>query len=218
MSKQRKPRVLISVSNKTGVVDFAQGLAALGWQIVSTGGTAIALRKEGVPVTNVEQVTGMPECLNGRLKTLHPGVLAGILAEDTEEHRATMIQCGWQYFDMVVVNLYPFQATVAGGAQHDEAIAKIDVGGPTMARAAAKNYERVIVVVDPDDYSAIIQGLVSGVNAEPGDKLGISYRYRLSLMTKAFQMTAEYDAAIARHFARLMNPLARGTTRMPKRI
>jgi len=187
-------RAVLSVSDKTGVVEFAAGLAGLGFEIVSTGGTARALREAGVPVTEVSEVTRFPECLEGRVKTLHPGVLAGVLARPTEEHRRTLEELDIRPVDVVAVNLYPFAATVARpGVTYEEAVEQIDVGGPTMIRAAAKNHERVTVVVDPADYAAVLAEL-----RERGDTSG---QTRRRLMVKVFTMTAAYDAAIAAHFA-----------------
>ena len=187
-------RALISVSDKTGIVEFAGGLAALGFEVVSTGGTASALRAAGVPVTDVTEVTGFPECLDGRVKTLHPGVLAGVLARPTEEHRRTLAELGIGEVDIVVVNLYPFEATVARpGVTDEEAIENIDVGGPTMVRAAAKNNERVAIVVDPADYGAVLEEL------RLGGATSAATRRRLAV--KAFAMTAAYDGAIAAHLA-----------------
>ena len=144
-------RALLSVSDKTGIVDLARGLAGLGFELVSTGGTARALREAGLEVIDVSAVTGFPECLDGRVKTLHPGVLAGVLAQGTPEHRKTLGELQIREIDLVAVNLYPFQQTVARpDVTEAEAIENVDIGGPTMIRAAAKNWERVAVVVDRD--------------------------------------------------------------------
>ncbi|HEV8356294.1 MAG TPA: bifunctional phosphoribosylaminoimidazolecarboxamide formyltransferase/IMP cyclohydrolase [Gemmatimonadales bacterium] len=184
------PRALISVSDKCGIVEFARGLADLGWEIVSTGGTASALRKADVPVTSVEQVTGFPEILDGRLKTLHPAIHGGLLARpDIEGHRRDLASHGIRAFDLVAVNLYPFQATIARPpVAHEDAIENIDVGGPAMLRSAAKNYEHVLPVVDPTDYRWILESLRQGPVPEA---------CRRSLAAKVFGHTAEYDTAVA---------------------
>jgi phosphoribosylaminoimidazolecarboxamide formyltransferase / IMP cyclohydrolase len=184
------PRALISVSDKRGIVDFATALAELGWDIVSTGGTATVLRKAGIAVSSVDQVTGFPEILDGRVKTLHPAIHAGLLARPhLEGHRRAMEAHGILGFGLVAVNLYPFQATIAHpSATLEDAIENIDVGGPAMLRSAAKNYENVIPVVDPTDYRLIIDLLRQGeVPAE----------CRRSLAAKVFGHTAEYDTAVA---------------------
>ncbi|MFH1425841.1 MAG: bifunctional phosphoribosylaminoimidazolecarboxamide formyltransferase/IMP cyclohydrolase, partial [Candidatus Kerfeldbacteria bacterium] len=182
---------LISVSDKNGVAMFAKGLHSLGWEIVSTGGTARTLRKAECPVREVSDLTGFPEILDGRVKTLHPGVLAGVLAKETSHHRATMSEHGLAYFEMVVCNLYPFQLTVANpDVTWNEAIEQIDIGGPTMLRAAAKNHDRMIVVVDPVDYNAVFSAL-------RGNHHQISGEMRHQLACKVFEHTAAYDVAIA---------------------
>ena len=184
-------RALISVFDKRGVADLARGLVRLGIEIVSTGGTLDLLRKEGIPVTAVSDVTGFPEILDGRVKTLHPRIHGGILARREEEsHRAQLAEHGITPIDLVVVNLYPFERTVAGGASFNEAVEMIDIGGPAMVRAAAKNHQGVAVVVDPDDYPAILQALESG-----GGTIGDETRRRLA--AKAFAHTRDYDTAIA---------------------
>ena len=149
-------RALISVSDKAGVVELAQGLSAAGLEILSTGGTARALAAAGVPVREVGDFTGAPEILDGRVKTLHPRIHGGILGRPTEAHRKEMQAAGLVPIDLVVVNLYPFRETVARGAPFDEIIENIDIGGPTMIRSAAKNHERVAVVVDPADYTVVL--------------------------------------------------------------
>jgi len=186
-------QALISVSDKSGVVELAQGLAALGVAILSTGGTAKLLEKEGVRVTEVSAHTGFPEMLDGRVKTLHPRVHAGILARrDSREHRAQLEQAGIAPIDLVVVNLYPFQATVADpDCRLEEAIENIDIGGPSLVRAAAKNHAGVAVVVDPADYGSVL--------AEMRDSGGVSEATRFALAKKAFAHTAAYDGAIANY-------------------
>src|SRR5262245_28121727 len=154
-------RALVSVSDKRGVVEFAKGLATLGIEILSTGGTAKALTDAGVPVVPVEQFTGFPEMLNGRVKTLHPRIHAGILhRRDDAAHVQTMAEHGLKPIDLVVVNLYPFEQTVARlDCSFAAAIENIDIGGPSLLRAAAKNHADVGVVVDPDDYSSVLEAL-----------------------------------------------------------
>ncbi|HVE27605.1 MAG TPA: bifunctional phosphoribosylaminoimidazolecarboxamide formyltransferase/IMP cyclohydrolase, partial [Sporichthya sp.] len=146
-------RALISVYDKTGLTELAQGLHAAGVGIVSTGSTAATIAAAGVPVTKVEELTGFPECLDGRVKTLHPRVHAGILADRRlEAHEAQLEELGVEPFELVVVNLYPFSATVASGATPDECVEQIDIGGPSMVRAAAKNHPSVAIVTSPEQY------------------------------------------------------------------
>jgi phosphoribosylaminoimidazolecarboxamide formyltransferase/IMP cyclohydrolase len=185
-------QALLSVSDKTGLVEFARGLAALGVTLLSTGGTAKALAGAGLAVTDVGSYTGFPEMLDGRVKTLHPKVHGGILARrDLPAHVAALKAHGIPTIDLVVVNLYPFRAAVAKpGCTLEDAIENIDVGGPSMVRAAAKNWPHVGIVVDPADYSAVLAEL----NAD-GGTLGDATRFRL--MRKAFAHTASYDGAIA---------------------
>ena len=184
------PRALISVSDKRGIVDFAAALVELGWDIVSTGGTAAVLRKAGIAVSSVDQVTGFPEILDGRVKTLHPAIHAGLLARpNLEGHRRALDAHRILGFGLVAVNLYPFQATIAHpSATLEDAIENIDVGGPAMLRSAAKNYENVIPVVDPTDYRWIIDLLRHG---------DVPAECRRSLAAKVFGHTAEYDTAVA---------------------
>src|SRR5688500_2818025 len=153
------PRALISVSDKRGVVAFAQALVQLGWEIISTGGTAAVLRSAKVPVVEVEKVTGFPELLDGRVKTLHPAIHAALLARRSfPEHVAALEKHHIVPIDLVAVNLYPFQATIAqDGASVEDALENIDVGGPSMLRSAAKNYESVLPVVDPTDYPRVVE-------------------------------------------------------------
>jgi phosphoribosylaminoimidazolecarboxamide formyltransferase/IMP cyclohydrolase len=186
-------RAVISVSDKTGVEAFARGLVSLGWEIISTGGTARSLREAGLAVTDVSEVTGFPECLEGRVKTLHPNIMAGMLARNTPEHIQTLKELKIDMIDLVVVNLYPFQQTIAkAGTTEAEAIEKIDIGGPSMIRAAAKNSDRVTVIVDHADYQTVLDELKeNGVTSDAT---------RRRLMVKVFAMTASYDTAIASHF------------------
>jgi phosphoribosylaminoimidazolecarboxamide formyltransferase / IMP cyclohydrolase len=191
----RVRRALISVSDKTGVVEFGRGLARLGVTIVSTGGTAAALREAGVEVTDVAELTGSPEILDGRVKTLHPRLHAALLAiRDDPDHAATLAAEGIEPFDLVCVNLYPFEQTVAG-AEVDEAqaIENIDIGGPTMIRAAAKNHRYVAVIVKPESYDAVLAELQESDGA-------LSPETRHWLANEAFAVTARYDAAISRWF------------------
>jgi len=188
-----KRRALMSVYDKEGVVEFGRALAELGFEIVSTGGTASALHQAGVDVTDVSAVTGYPEVLDGRVKTLHPRVHAGILARPTAEHMETLEKLDVTPIDIVAVNLYPFQRTVESGAGRAEVVENIDIGGPSMVRAAAKNFERVAVIVDPADYPAVI--------AELKEHGAVSQQTRARLAARAFGHTAAYDAAIARYFA-----------------
>lgn len=190
-----KKQALISVSDKTGVCEFAAGLAALGYEILSTGGTATALKNAGISVTNVSDVTGFPECLDGRVKTLHPRIHAGILAmRANPEHMATLEKLEIDPIDIIAINLYPFKATIQKeNVTLEEAIENIDIGGPTMIRAAAKNYQDVAVIVDPSDYNSVLAGLKEGT-------LDKAARYRLAL--KVFEHTAAYDALIASYLRR----------------
>ncbi|HEV8263312.1 MAG TPA: bifunctional phosphoribosylaminoimidazolecarboxamide formyltransferase/IMP cyclohydrolase [Gemmatimonadales bacterium] len=200
-------RALLSVSDKRGLVDFARDLAALGWEIVSTGGTAEALRREGIAVVPIEQVTGFPEIMDGRVKTLHPKVHGGLLARrDHPGDVAALRQHGIEPIDLVAVNLYPFRETVAKPATtFEQAIEQIDIGGPSMLRSAAKNHRDVIVVVDPDDYPTVIQGLKDG-RLTPGASPGNS-DLRRQLAAKVFAHTAAYDAAILAYLTRSQEAL-----------
>ncbi|MGD9509652.1 MAG: bifunctional phosphoribosylaminoimidazolecarboxamide formyltransferase/IMP cyclohydrolase [Geminicoccaceae bacterium] len=187
-------RALLSVHDKAGLVELARGLAAKGVELVSTGGTAAALRDAGLPVVEVGTISGAPEILDGRVKTLHPAVHAGILAKrDEPAHLAVLADQGLPEIDLVAVNLYPFEATLASGGDFASCIEQIDVGGPAMIRAAAKNHDGVVVVVDPGDYGAVAEA----VAASGGSEVGL----RRMLAAKAFARTAAYDAAIAAWFA-----------------
>ncbi|MCI4665728.1 MAG: bifunctional phosphoribosylaminoimidazolecarboxamide formyltransferase/IMP cyclohydrolase [Neomegalonema sp.] len=197
MSIERRQikRALLSVSDKTGVAELAAALHVRGVELISTGGTAKALADAGLPVRDVGGVTGAPEMLDGRVKTLHPGVHGPILARrDTPEHMAALDERGYGPIDLVVVNLYPFEATVAADAAYDEAVEQIDIGGPAMIRAAAKNHGSVAVIVDPSDY----QPLLDGFSAE---EAATDLPLRKRLAAKAYARTASYDAAIAGWFA-----------------
>ncbi|MEJ5209846.1 MAG: bifunctional phosphoribosylaminoimidazolecarboxamide formyltransferase/IMP cyclohydrolase [Burkholderiales bacterium] len=190
----RIQRALISVSDKAGIVEFAKGLAKLGVEILSTGGTARLLAEQGVPVIEVADYTGFPEMLDGRVKTLHPKIHGGILGRrDIPEHVRAMQEAGIPPIDMVVVNLYPFAATIARPhCTLADAIENIDIGGPAMVRAAAKNYQHVAVVVDPRDYRALLSELEMTGGILAGET-------RFNLARKAFAHTAEYDSTIANY-------------------
>ncbi|GAB3461788.1 bifunctional phosphoribosylaminoimidazolecarboxamide formyltransferase/IMP cyclohydrolase [Streptomonospora sediminis] len=198
MSQQAIRRALISVYDKTGLEELAYGLAEAGVEIVSTGSTAARLAEVDVPVTAVEDVTGFPEVLDGRVKTLHPRVHAGLLADRADAgHRATLEELGIGAFDLLVSNLYPFQETVAAGASPAECIEKIDIGGPAMIRAAAKNHSSVAVVVDPARYDEVIEAVQAG---------GYGLEQRKRLAAQAFAHTAAYDAAVSTWFAAVYAP------------
>ncbi|WP_308162757.1 bifunctional phosphoribosylaminoimidazolecarboxamide formyltransferase/IMP cyclohydrolase [Nocardia alni] len=188
---ERKPisRALVSVYDKSGLVELATGLHAAGVELVSTGSTAARIAGAGIPVTKVEDVTGFPETLDGRVKTLHPRVHAGILADlRKQEHVDQLVELDVDAFELVVVNLYPFTRTVASGASPDECVEQIDIGGPSMVRAAAKNHPSVAVVVDTGDYDRVLAAAESG---------GFTLAERTALAAKAFQHTASYDVAVA---------------------
>jgi phosphoribosylaminoimidazolecarboxamide formyltransferase/IMP cyclohydrolase len=189
-----KRRAIVSVSDKTGVVDFARRLTAMGWEVVSSGGTAAALAEASVVVTLVSDITGFPECLDGRVKTLHPAVHAGILARrDVPGHMEQLDKLGITPVDLVAVNLYPFRQTVArSGVTWEDAVEQIDIGGPSLIRAAAKNHATVTVVVDPSDYGRVLAEL-----ERDGDASAFTRR---DLAARAFRHTAAYDAVIAQWF------------------
>ncbi len=187
-------RAIISVTDKTGVVDFARSLAGFGVQILSTGGTAKAMRDGGVNVTDISEYTGFPEMLDGRVKTLHPKVHGGLLGmRSNPEHVNTMEKHGIKNIDMLVVNLYQFEKTVAKqGVTLDEAIENIDIGGPAMLRSSAKNFRDVTVIVDPSDYNKILKEM-----KETGGATLLKTRFRLA--KKVFKLTHNYDGAISRY-------------------
>jgi phosphoribosylaminoimidazolecarboxamide formyltransferase/IMP cyclohydrolase len=188
-------RALISVSDKQGLVEFARALSSRGVEILSTGGTATALRSAGVPVKDIAEHTGFPEMMDGRLKTLHPKVHGGLLAvRDDVRHTADAKANDITPIDLLVVNLYPFEATVADGAAYAECIDNIDIGGPAMIRAAAKNHASVMVLVDPEDYGALLDDI-----ARNGGATSLGLRKRMA--AKAYARTAAYDAAISSWFA-----------------
>lgn len=188
-------RALISVFDKTGIVDFAKSLDSLGWQIISTGGTSKKLKEEGIQVQDISDLTRFPECFDGRVKTLHPNVEGGILAiRDNENHQKQMSELGVEPIDIVVCNLYPFKQTVLKpGVSHEEIIENIDIGGPTMIRAAAKNYKFVTVIADPEDYPKVIEELQTNGETSASTKE--------MLAAKVFIHTAHYDALIADYFS-----------------
>jgi len=195
-------RALISVSDKTGLADFARALAGHGVELVSTGGTAKAIADAGLKVIDVAQLTGFPEMMDGRVKTLHPKVHGGLLAiRDNTEHAAAMTAHGIKPIDLLVVNLYPFEATVAKGAAYDDCIENIDIGGPAMIRAAAKNHGDVAVVVEPNDYAAVLAELT-----QHGGATTLALRKKLA--AKAYARTAAYDAAISNWFANELSDTA----------
>jgi phosphoribosylaminoimidazolecarboxamide formyltransferase/IMP cyclohydrolase len=193
-------RALLSVSDKSGLVEFARGLVELGWDLVSTGGTAKAIRDAKIPVRDISEVTGFPEMMDGRVKTLHPMVHGGLLARrDVPEHVAAMREHGIEPIDLVVVNLYPFRETAArAGVAPEQVVEQIDIGGPSMLRSAAKNFASVTVIVDPADYGPVLEAL-----RQPGEKQRASdaLAMRRDLAEKAFAHTAAYDAAISGWFA-----------------
>jgi phosphoribosylaminoimidazolecarboxamide formyltransferase/IMP cyclohydrolase len=189
-------RALLSVSDKTGLVDFARALAARGIALLSTGGTFRTLKDAGIAVTEVSQHTGFPEIMDGRVKTLHPKIHGGILARRGVDD-AVMAEHGIAPIDLIVVNLYPFAQTVAKpDVSIDDAIENIDIGGPAMVRAAAKNHAHVAIVVDPGDYAEVLGALGNG---------GISSALRRTLATKAFAHTARYDGMVAAYLSSLNN-------------
>ncbi|MEW6419168.1 MAG: IMP cyclohydrolase [Nitrospirota bacterium] len=191
-------RAIISVSNKKGIVDFAQELNSMGIEIISTGGTAKTLKESGIPVKDVSEYTGSPEMLGGRVKTLHPKIHGGILSRrDNPNDMEEIKKYGIGLIDMVVVNLYPFEETISRpGVSFDEAIENIDIGGPTMLRSASKNFKDVVVIVDPSDYEKIIKEMKNLDGA-------LSFRTRLELSKKVFGHTSRYDTIIADYLTRV---------------
>jgi len=194
-----KKRALISLTDKTGVVEFAQNLGKLGFEIISTGGTAKVLSDAGIPVIGVSDITGFPECLDGRVKTLHPKIHAGVLAvRSNPEHMQQLKDLGVDTIDIVAINLYPFKATVLKeGVEREEIIENIDIGGPTMLRAASKNYQDVAVIVDPADYATVVNELQSSGTVSVDTKLKLAY--------KVFEHTSAYDTMIASYLRKETN-------------
>src|ERR1700709_1195374 len=192
---RRVTRALLSVSDKSGLIEFARALERHGIDLVSTGGTSKAIAAAGLKVRDVSELTGFPEMMDGRVKTLHPKVHGGLLAiRDNTEHADAMKAHGIAPIDLLVVNLYPFEATVDKGAGFEECIENIDIGGPAMIRAAAKNHDDVAVVVEPQDYQAVLDELAATNGATP-------LKLRRGLPAKAYARTATYDAAISNWFA-----------------
>ena len=193
------PKAILSVHDKTGLVEFARGLNELGWTLIASGGTARLLRERQIPVSEVADYTGSQEILGGRVKTLHPAIHGGLLARSTEGDRAELARLGWDMIDLVAVNLYPFEETVAKpGVPEAEAIENIDIGGVTLIRAAAKNQARVTLVCDPLDYPTVLAELRAG---------GVKEKTRRHLALKGFTHTAHYDAAITAYFSGREGPL-----------
>ena len=200
----RRPvrRALVSVYDKAGLEDLARGLSAAGVEIVSTGSTASTIAAAGVPVTPVGEVTGFPECLDGRVKTLHPHVHGGLLADlRKESHREQLDELGIVPFELVIVNLYPFEQTVASGAGVDDCVEQIDIGGPAMVRASAKNYANVAIVTSPQRYADVLSAVADG---------GFTLEERAALAAEAFSHTATYDIAVATWLGREVTPAADG--------
>jgi phosphoribosylaminoimidazolecarboxamide formyltransferase/IMP cyclohydrolase len=182
------PTAILSVHDKSGLIDFARGLAGLGWTLLASGGTAKLLRDHDIRATEVADYTKSPEILGGRVKTLHPAVHGGLLARPTQEDHDQLLGLGWDYIDLVAVNLYPFEETVAKpNVTYADAIENIDIGGVTLIRAAAKNHERVTLVCHPSDYNTVLEELRDG---------GISAKTRMKLAIKGFGATTHYDMAI----------------------
>jgi phosphoribosylaminoimidazolecarboxamide formyltransferase / IMP cyclohydrolase len=183
------PKAILSVHDKTGIIDFAKGLTTLGWTLLASGGTAKLLRENKLEVTEVADYTGSPEILGGRVKTLHPAIHGGLLARPAEEDHQQLIDLGWDYIDIVAVNLYPFEQTIArADVSYGEVIENIDIGGVTLIRAAAKNHERVTLVCDPADYKSVLDALQKGE---------IPFEIRKALAVKGFKATAHYDTIIS---------------------
>ncbi len=205
MSETRQPikRALVSVYDKTGLVDLGRALAEAGVELVSTGGSYRTLSEAGMAVTEVSELTGFPECLDGRVKTLHPRVHAGILADRRlESHRGQLDELGIEAFDLVVSNLYPFSQTVESGAGVDECVEQIDIGGPSMVRAAAKNHPSVAIVTSPEQYDELVEALQAG---------GTTLEQRKALALAAFQHTAAYDMAVASWMGMALTDGTQGT-------
>src|SRR5437870_6784593 len=202
------PSAILSDHDKTGIIEFARALNELGWSLLASGGTARLLRDNGCAVTEVAAYTGSPEILGGRVKTLHPAIHGGLLARSTPADRAELQALGWDTIDLVAVNLYPFEKTVAEpGVTLEVAVENIDIGGVTLIRAAAKNFERVTLASDPDDYSSVLNELRAG---------GVSAATRQALALKGFQETAHYDQAVENYLSQL--PGAGGREKTPQRL
>lgn len=187
------PTAILSVHDKTGLVEFARRLTNLNWRLLASGGTAKLLRENGLTVTEVADYTGSPEILGGRVKTLHPAIHGGLLARPTDADHQELLALGWDFIDLVAVNLYPFEATIAkAGVSYDEVIENIDIGGVTLIRAAAKNHARVTLACDPADYDSVLDALQKGE---------IPFEMRKRLAVKGFQATAHYDTVISAYLA-----------------
>jgi phosphoribosylaminoimidazolecarboxamide formyltransferase/IMP cyclohydrolase len=185
------PTAILSVHDKTGIIDFAKGLTSLGWILLASGGTAKLLRENNINVTEVADYTKSPEILGGRVKTLHPAIHGGLLARPTDEDHQQLLTLGWDYIDLVAVNLYPFEQTIARpNVSYTDVIENIDIGGVTLIRAAAKNHERVTLICDPANYTSVLGALQKGE---------IPFELRKSLAIKGFQATAHYDTIISEH-------------------
>jgi phosphoribosylaminoimidazolecarboxamide formyltransferase / IMP cyclohydrolase len=186
-------KALLSVHNKTSLAEFAKGLTDLGWTLLASGGTAKLLRENGIAVTEVADYTKSPEILGGRVKTLHPAIHGGLLARPTEADHQQLLGLGWDYIDLVAVNLYPFEETISNpNVNYAEVIENIDIGGVTLIRAAAKNHERVTLICDPADYNSVLDELRSG---------GVSPARRKELAVKGFALTAHYDRVISSYLS-----------------
>jgi phosphoribosylaminoimidazolecarboxamide formyltransferase/IMP cyclohydrolase len=185
------PIAILSVHNKTGLIDFAKGLARLGWTLLASGGTAKLLRENNIAATEVADYTHSPEILGGRVKTLHPAIHGGLLARPTESDHTELLNLGWDYIDLAAVNLYPFEETIAKpNVTYADAIENIDIGGVTLIRAAAKNHERATLVCDPSDYAEVLDMLQHGE---------VSFDVRKKLAVKGFKSTANYDTLISKY-------------------
>lgn len=183
------PIAILSVHDKTGIIEFAKGLTSLNWTLLASGGTAKLLRDNGLSITEVAEYTKSPEILGGRVKTLHPAIHGGLLARPTETDHTELVNLGWDYIDLVAVNLYPFEETIAKpNVTYEDVIENIDIGGVTLIRAASKNHERVTLVCDPSDYTSILSALQSN---------GITAEQRKKLAVKGFKATAHYDTIIS---------------------
>lgn len=194
------PKAILSVHDKTNLIPFARGLNELGWTLIASGGTARALRENSIPVTEVAEYTQSPEILGGRVKTLHPAIHGGLLARSAESDLKELQQLNWNYIDLVAVNLYPFEETIAKpNVTLDDAIENIDIGGVTLIRAAAKNFQRVTLVCDPNDYDAVLNELREG---------GVKETTRKMLAIKGFALTSHYDTAIHAYLASLQSPVS----------
>ena len=191
------PTAILSVHNKTDIIEFAKSLTSLGWTLLASGGTSNLLRQNNIPVTEVADYTHSPEILGGRVKTLHPAIHGGLLARPTDEDHQQLLNLGWDYIDLVAVNLYPFEQTVAKpDVTYADAIENIDIGGVTLIRAAAKNHERVTLVCNPADYNSVLDEIRAGV---------ITEKTRQRLAVKGFASTAHYDTAIHAYLQQQMD-------------